>query len=417
MLKIKSSQFELVPLLLLMTIVVSSGFVWADAYEDVFPKMLESFKKGQLKEIDETIQSLPSPYKENFILIGESGSLQHSTYESPRVLLYDELAENIFSFGGDPKLQGYDSIELVRNRPDGLEFYHIRFKSLRSKTSVLLDKNEILFENNKVVVSKPNPSVCMSCHGIKSIGGVSYSSSQPKYIFAEYPHWPGVIGSSHSGGRAGVAVGETEYEAIKSFVERPGKRYQYLKFLFSENEIDSDRVNKVYHEFALKNFEFGALIAIQLAKNYSGQILKAIASDSKVKQSVKQWLCDFSYANAQLEHKNLAPKIHRLFRRLELSETLFGPLSLSNKTWSRGYEEKYYGRVDFVSLIKAMVFEGLMGPLQQSDYIDSDYLYYNDSSYVLKNQKITRRFLKEGLMSQTDGPYVIPLAEVGCSLK
>jgi hypothetical protein len=103
--------------------------------------------------------------KKHFVLIDHSQSLQISSPEHPRILLYD--GGQVFSFSEDP-LNRYNRVEILGIDPKSHD----------------IAMDEIIFRGN-VPEFNAHPKSCIACHG---------SSAKP--LWQPYDFWPNAFGSS-----------------------------------------------------------------------------------------------------------------------------------------------------------------------------------------------------------------------------
>ena len=121
------------------------------------------------------------------VLIHSSGSLQHSTPKSPRVLLFNK--NQFLSLSGEA---GADQrVEIIEFNPDS---YNFEFK-------------EIIFGENSKPKFVENPTSCKSCHG---------HSLRP--VWEPYDFWPTAFFS-----RGGGPLGNSEKKTFESFKENNHK--------------------------------------------------------------------------------------------------------------------------------------------------------------------------------------------------
>jgi hypothetical protein len=151
--------------------------VHAQAFAFNIDDLRTLIRDNNLTSVEQVIARLPEEYKENYTLAYHSQSLQGSSHDNPRAILFGRTAQFILTFNGDPSQQYYNAIETLQfqEQSESFELYSIDFSGAAAE------------------VSGPNPQVCMSCHG-----------SPPHVIWSSYEygerktgHWPGFYGSSH----------------------------------------------------------------------------------------------------------------------------------------------------------------------------------------------------------------------------
>lgn len=160
--------------------------------------------------VAKVIALLPREYKESYTLGYDSQSLQGSSYDNPRAILFGDTAQFIVTFNGDPAQAYYNAIEAMQYREDSesFEMYSI----------------EVSAEGARV--SSPDPPICASCHG--SPPHPIWSSYE--YGDSETRHWPGFYGSAHD---APVRVPE-EKRAFERFRDRAATHPRYSQLVLSD---------------------------------------------------------------------------------------------------------------------------------------------------------------------------------------
>lgn len=180
--------------------------VHAQAYAFGIDDLRELVRERDLATVAEVVEHLPREYRESYTLAYDSQSLQGSSYQNPRAILFGRTARFVMSFNGHPSQQHYNAIEAMQYREDAesFELYSIQFKE------------------DGVEFSRPNPEVCASCHGTPP--HPIWSSYE--YGEQETSHWPGLYGSTHDA----PALDDKEKAAFERFRERAPAhpRYRHL---------------------------------------------------------------------------------------------------------------------------------------------------------------------------------------------
>ncbi len=183
----------------------------AQAFAFDIDDLRDLIREKNLATVAAVIEHLPREYRENYTLAHDSQSLQGSSYENPRAILFGRTASLVLTFNGDPSQQHYHAIEAMQFRegPETFELY-----------SIELDGGVARF-------SEPNPAVCASCHG---------SPPHPVWSSYEYEnretrHWPGLYGSTHD---APMLEAE-EKAAFERFRERAASHPRYRHLVMSED--------------------------------------------------------------------------------------------------------------------------------------------------------------------------------------
>lgn len=206
-------------------------------------------RENDLTMVEEVIERLPQEYKKNFTLAYDSQSLQGSSYENPRAILFGRNARFVLSFNGDPTQQHYNTIEAIQFR-EGIESFELY---------------SIKFESGDVNFSEPNPAVCTSCHG---------SPAHPVWSSYEYDkhearHWPGMYGSTHDT----PGLDETEKAAFKRFRDHAASHPRYRHLVLSEAEAHWYPYTAGHHQHRLRpNNRLGNLLARWRARQIAALI-------------------------------------------------------------------------------------------------------------------------------------------------
>jgi len=144
-----------------------------DASSFSFEDLEQWITNEKPKEIEEVFSILPEDFK-HAVLVHDSQSIQESSPENPRVLLFGDGAELVLSFNGHPNQRGYQGLELVQFRTDTAKFEYreIKFPGKNSDAS------------STPVISEANPRVCQNCHRGPDV--------RPNWD--PFKHWPGAYG-------------------------------------------------------------------------------------------------------------------------------------------------------------------------------------------------------------------------------
>lgn len=215
-----------------------------------------------ISTIEEALPPLVKKYPDYFhfhLLAYASLSVHESSFEEPRAVVFGPDARFILTFNGNPKQRAGSTIEIAQYSQEShsFSFREVLFKKENLEPDTGLDPDEIEFQNERIIISKPNPQRCQMCHG---------SNATP--IFMTYFTWPGFYGSNddnlfmqfnksawnpnnaaffssqtepHSQGRMMVLDGkDTEFEGFVRYIK--GKyqhsRYKWLPKQFGESAIE-----------------------------------------------------------------------------------------------------------------------------------------------------------------------------------
>ena len=152
-----------------------------------FRAILLQDRPSSIAEALEAMRRRFPSYFAHHTLAYHSVSLHESNFENPRAIVFGDTAEFIITFNGDPSQRGYGSIEVMEFSPTrGYAFRAIAFLREPQNAADLIDPDEIELQTGRLLISKPNPAMCTSCHG----------KSNPRPIWEPFALWPGVYGSA-----------------------------------------------------------------------------------------------------------------------------------------------------------------------------------------------------------------------------
>lgn len=143
--------------------------------------------KKSIEGVLATLNQKYSDYMRFHTLMYGSLSLHESSFEEPRVIIFGPKAKFILTFNGNIHQKGGLSFETVEYSDElrSFLFREIAFKSPGFQAEDMnLHQDEVAFQNDNVIISKPNPTKCLQCHG---------STASP--IWMTYFLWPGAYGS------------------------------------------------------------------------------------------------------------------------------------------------------------------------------------------------------------------------------
>lgn len=171
-----------------------------------FEDLTRMIRDEQLDSVAAVIEHLPLEYRENYTLGYHSQSLQGSSHDNPRAILFGRTAQMVLTFNGDPGQRHYHAIEVMQFREDSNTF----------------DLYSIDLSGSKARVIGPDPEICAGCHGTPP--HPIWSSYE--YGEKETSHWPGFYGSTHDA----PILSPEEKAAFEHFKElaRKHPRYRHL---------------------------------------------------------------------------------------------------------------------------------------------------------------------------------------------
>lgn len=156
-----------------------------------FNDLKDILVNNNVSSVEQALPILNSKYYDYLrfhTLMYGSFSIQQSSFEEPRALVFGPDARFIFSFNGNPDQLGGKSIETVEysDKTHSFQFREIAFKKYPGFDidELNLAPGEIAFQNENILISKANPAKCLQCHG---------QNASP--IWQTYFLWPGAYGS------------------------------------------------------------------------------------------------------------------------------------------------------------------------------------------------------------------------------
>ncbi len=114
-----------------------------------------------------------------YLLSFRSRSLQSSTPQAPRAILFSPAADFMASFNGHSAVRGSRNIEMIRfdHAAEKFEFRELTFDSI-----------------NRPHLSEPNPQKCLECHQ-----SATRTDVDPRPNWEPYFMWPGFFGMTDGG--------------------------------------------------------------------------------------------------------------------------------------------------------------------------------------------------------------------------
>ena len=262
-------------------------------------KFFDQWLSQNPKTLNEALTKIPEPYWKNFALMKDSRSIQSSSAENPRVLLYGNTAETVISYNGDPKHSGYNRLEIADFDPQTktINFYEVDFKKETKKKKEFrpLTPDEIWQQTSNLRISKANPEKCMGCHQVTFSMGrqeIHYS----KYVWDEYKKWPGAYG---------------EHDDALTRSTDPNYRSEEVQFLEFKKKAQSDKTSRYHHLIFegehpqspylesidekrlfkyMPNSRLGILLAINHSRMVADVLTKYALENNKIEQ-LKEWIC------------------------------------------------------------------------------------------------------------------------------
>jgi hypothetical protein len=178
-----------------------------------------------IQRIDQLLEHLDENILNNYLLLHRSNSLQQASLDFPRVILFEGDARFIMAFNGDPKLGGYNRLEMIQfnQAQNQFEFYEARFPESN---------------NGPVVFSEKNPEECQSCHR---------ADLRPNWD--AYPFWKDAYGSIEDSARERIDM-FPEAKLFQNFLSTAGQnaRYKYLPDLKTKSVDIMARQNLIFNK-------------------------------------------------------------------------------------------------------------------------------------------------------------------------
>lgn len=170
-------------------------------------------KEKKPKDKAEFMSILPNIFKDNYILMYDSKSLQSSSFDKPRAILRSPKSEVMLSISnhGDIKNEHNSNVELIYwdKEEKAFKFHEISFD-----------------ESTGMKISNENPSKCLKCHG----------GDDPRPNWEPYSSWPGSYGGKEEFRLSGELVaGERRY--LDEFINKSKSDPIYSQLLNLEKHF------------------------------------------------------------------------------------------------------------------------------------------------------------------------------------
>lgn len=259
-------------------------------------QLIEFVEKNPRASMDEAIGALSPEIRSQFLLVFDSKSPIGAEPLTPRVILANQDATEIFAFAGSGSMRRGNQLELASFDPE-------------SKRPIL---KLIKFEPGRDVRVEHSPRACGSCHGLGP------GSNETRHIWSTYPDWPGVYGQSHNGNyfqrlegkNSGTSMLPTpafEQELFARWKESAPGRERYRHLL----GID---VPDVY-DLAERNLQFGMKLSKLNAERISHRVLVGRAGSGNPRVLAPAASEDRVVAGAQRFYQDKLDHYRRLIGR------------------------------------------------------------------------------------------------------
>lgn len=151
-----------------------------------YTKFLAVVEQPGVSRVEDVLSRLAKPYREYlrfYTLAYNSFSIQTSSFDEPRAIVFGPDARFIFTFNG-PSHAASNTFETIQFDDLSKQFQFREIVMKGDKGDRDLEAGDIDFETPQIIVSKINPGRCVGCHG---------QTYHP--IWDEYHVWPGMYGS------------------------------------------------------------------------------------------------------------------------------------------------------------------------------------------------------------------------------
>lgn len=272
-----------------------------------FSEMMEMAKSPSVNSVADFLANLPLEIRDDFTLIHTSGSLQGSSYENPRALIYNQDGSLMMTFNGDPSQRGYEAVEVARfdQEKRKIEFYEIAYKADAKRAThgnhIPLAADDIAFEDPTRVISKANPMKCMFCHSAEPsrLQTIPQEQRLASYIWQSYDQWPQNYGSDDDYVSYGSNIANVpdelskEIRALWKFKESVApnsKRYSKLVFGYSKNSPFVDTPGPINISLR-RNLLVGGMIIMNQSLQLAQILHDRLGSKTVLDHLYKQLLC------------------------------------------------------------------------------------------------------------------------------
>ena len=169
----------------------------SEAFAEPSDLRFEALREILVREQPHTIAATLAAISERFpaylthhTLAYHSLSLHGSSHENPRAIVFGNTGNFIISFNGDPAHRGFGGLEVMEfSAAHGYSFRAISFLSEPNNGAELIGADEVELRTPNVLISKPNPKICASCHDAPNL----------RPIWEPFALWPGFYGSANDG--------------------------------------------------------------------------------------------------------------------------------------------------------------------------------------------------------------------------
>lgn len=301
-----------------------------------------------------------------------SRSLQSSTYENPRAIVFSGDAETILSFNGEPGQRGYERLEMICfNEPEKtFEFHDIAFPKEANSTDELEDLTASEQAQNFAHTNGRSNRDCRMCH---------QTPARPNWD--AYPFWPGFYGavddSNNYTERAKMFPFYPTYTQFESkkwhdFYDNRAGRYQYvsqqpgrvnLQFGQLLEYLNGKRIvgdlKRLGEKFEPKKYQFAnALFCSKQGTTYTGKYPDGKEALRTVIEQTADDVTKSIFLSIATSHAPKLNRISKLLTREGLDGTITNPNTYDSP--SIPYYLQIYPNVDFSTAALTFVKDAYM---------------------------------------------------------
>ncbi|MEQ1876649.1 MAG: hypothetical protein ABL958_08380 [Bdellovibrionia bacterium] len=174
--KLNSALFLFLSVAISIQSAAQSTYYNTKSSDFTFEKLTSIIERGRVQDIESLLSELPQEFRNEFVAVYNSRSLQEASFENPRIIMFGTDASLIVSFNGDRSQKGFDRLEVIQFREKTARF----------------EFRELIFDGKSAPsISAANPLKCLKCHQSPVRNDVD-----PRPNWEPYFSWPGVFGSN-----------------------------------------------------------------------------------------------------------------------------------------------------------------------------------------------------------------------------
>lgn len=281
---------------------------WSQQRVESVSDLSSIFKSHQIQSVAELIPHLPPEFLNNVIVTFWSESIQESSCEWPRILLFSDSGQMVLAFNGSRKQQGFEALEVREFDPKKRRFHYREIvfpKDLQIREEYLKVQygtdRERLSRELEVLKARgnrqgTNPELCQACHAPEVDSGRK-DDLRPNQ--KPYPFWPGQLGEVDDTIRLPrwrTFLDWLRYQdretiskdCVDKFAQswRLNSRYRHLQFLeiLDQKELQNERL--------ITNNTFYTNISFLLNYQRIRRLIEERPDSQSIKfQVLKAWVC------------------------------------------------------------------------------------------------------------------------------